>query len=145
MMLTRRRDQRHGGPCRRARNRGVAFPRAPRYVGHRGGTALAVSLRRSRLRVADRRVIDLNQRTRVVVRRPRLGPALLYVRVRRATHPAPAEQPISAGSAVAAREQELRARLEGFGTGHEEAEGIREPIDRVEREPDCERVLDLLA
>src|SRR5262249_36400336 len=48
-------------------------------------------------------------------------------------------------SAVAAREQELRAGLEGFGPRHEEPEGISQPIDDVEREADRERILDLLA
>src|SRR5262245_45970632 len=48
-------------------------------------------------------------------------------------------------SAIAAREQELRAGLEGFGTRHEEPEGAGQPIDRVEGGADRERVLDLLA
>src|SRR5262245_27273207 len=46
-------------------------------------------------------------------------------------------------SAVAAREKESRADLEGFGTGDEEPEGIGQPIQRVEREADRERILDL--
>jgi|CZKU01.1.fsa_nt_gi putative MATE family efflux protein len=37
-------------------------------------------------------------------------------------------------SAVAAREQVLRARLEGAETRHDETEGIGQPTDRVERE-----------
>ena len=49
------------------------------------------------------------------------------------------------GSAVAPREQELRADLEGSRTWHEERERIGQPIDRVEGEGDRERVLDLLA
>jgi hypothetical protein len=47
--------------------------------------------------------------------------------------------------AVAPREQELRTGLEGFGTRHEEREGIGQPIDRIEREADRKRVLNLLA
>src|SRR5262249_40772204 len=50
---------------------------------------------------------------------------------------------VSSSSAVAAREKERRADLEGFGTGDEEPEGIGQPIDGVEREGDRERVLDL--
>src|SRR5262249_8040432 len=48
-------------------------------------------------------------------------------------------------SAVAPREQELRAGLEELGTRDEKLEGIGQPIDRVEAEADRERVLDLRA
>src|SRR5262249_49789143 len=51
----------------------------------------------------------------------------------------------SAASAVAAREKELRADLESLGTRDKEPEGIGQPIYRVEREADRERVLNLLA
>jgi hypothetical protein len=47
-------------------------------------------------------------------------------------------------SAVAAREEVFRTSFEGFGTRHEEPEGIRQPADHIERETDCERILDLL-
>jgi hypothetical protein len=48
-------------------------------------------------------------------------------------------------SAVAARDQEPRPGVEDFSARHEELERIGEPIGRVEREADGERVLDLLA
>jgi hypothetical protein len=40
-------------------------------------------------------------------------------------------------SAVGAREEVFRASFEGFGTRHEEPEGIRQPADHIERETDC--------
>jgi len=43
------------------------------------------------------------------------------------------------------REQVLRASLEGPGTMHEEPEGIGQPADYIERETDCECILNLLA
>ena len=46
---------------------------------------------------------------------------------------------------VAALKQKFRACLEGFGSWHEEAESIGQPISRVKRQADRERVLDLLA
>src|SRR5262249_19665308 len=52
---------------------------------------------------------------------------------------------LPAWSAVAAREEVLRASLEGLRRGHEKPEGIGQPTDRVEREADCERILDLRA
>jgi hypothetical protein len=48
-------------------------------------------------------------------------------------------------SPVTAREQILRASLEGLGTGQEEPEGIGQPADCVEREANGERILDLVA
>src|SRR6516225_12020723 len=48
-------------------------------------------------------------------------------------------------STIAAREEELGSHLERFGPRHEELEGIGQPVDRIECEADCERILDLLA
>jgi len=48
-------------------------------------------------------------------------------------------------STVAAGKQILRASLEGLGPWHEEPEGIGQSINRVEREANGERVLNLLA
>src|SRR5215472_2802013 len=53
-----------------------------------------------------------------------LGTAALLLRRARRSLPT--------ASAVTAREQELRAGLEGFRTGHEELEGIGQSIGRVE-------------
>jgi hypothetical protein len=47
-------------------------------------------------------------------------------------------------STVTAGEQILSASLERLGTWHDEPEGISQPTDRVEREADGERILDLL-
>ena len=46
---------------------------------------------------------------------------------------------------IATPEQKFRASLEGFGSRHEEPERIGQPIRRVKRQADRERVLDLLA
>ena len=46
---------------------------------------------------------------------------------------------------VATPEQKFRASLESFGSRHEEPERIGQPISRVKRQADRERVLDLLA
>jgi hypothetical protein len=48
-------------------------------------------------------------------------------------------------SVVAAGEQEFRPSLEGLGARHDPPEGSGHPIDDIEGEADCERVLDLLA
>lgn len=47
-------------------------------------------------------------------------------------------------SAVAAREEVLRAGLEAFGTRHEEPKRVSQSISHVEREADRERIFDLL-
>jgi hypothetical protein len=47
--------------------------------------------------------------------------------------------------AVTPLEQVLRSRLEAFRAEHLEAEGVGEPVGRVERSADRQRVLDLLA
>ena len=46
-------------------------------------------------------------------------------------------------SAVAARQQEFRARRERGGAGYRKGESVRQSIDDIEREANRERVLDL--
>ena len=61
--------------------------------------------------------------------------ALLAADMRRAPHALP----------VTALEQVLGSCLEVLGTEHLEAEGVGEPVGRVDRDADRQRVLDLLA